>query len=108
MIAKHRNRGATAIVIALAMFLIAWHISDLKNENDSKNLANGTAVCLVIAGFVGYLWGSAELASAKGYKSGEVPGMVLIGLFCVPIIIPLLPLIVLLALKDKTRKRSRR
>lgn len=46
--------------------------------------------------------GTASLAKAKGYSSGLVAGLLIVGFFCFPVVIPLAPLIVIFALKDKT------
>ena len=115
MITRHRNWAIIFFVIALALlgvFLYLWRDPSLNPSLSSirRSYRDWKQVVWIFsgvasAGFV--IWGSAELAYAKGYRNGEASVLILLGIFCCPIVIYALPFIVIFALKDRTRDGSR-
>ncbi len=69
------------------------------------------AVLAVISGAVGsifYVQGCVALAEAKGYTGAAVAGMIVIAYFCFLPLFFIIPLVLILGLKDKTQDRFHR
>ncbi len=108
MIARHRNRAIFSALMAVAVFLLAAGVFSWSAGGEYRHRFEAVVYLLVFAAFGLYIYAGIELAWAKGYQSAEAPVIVLLGLFCVPFILPLMPLIVLFGFKDKERRRRHR
>jgi hypothetical protein len=93
MDSKYKRKALTGLGVALAVCLCGagWIL-----------FTRGTPLAAIgfialVAALPFYLWGCAALAQAKGYSTAIVLTVILGGLF---------PLVVLLALPDKNRRRQ--
>ena len=111
MIARNRNWAIVIFALALGLLVLAGYLEhDVSRQQFRRSYHDWKEVAWIISlvtgtGFI--IWGSAELAQAKGYRNGEAPVLILIGIFCCPIIIYVLPFLVIFALKDKAKDEKR-
>jgi hypothetical protein len=76
-------------------------------QMQSRNVWQATATIIAIFGLVFYSFGCAALAEAKGYSTSVAAGLLILHFFCCcGISVVVLPLVVLLALRDKTTGRD--
>jgi drug/metabolite transporter (DMT)-like permease len=108
MISKYRNRAAVKLAIAVGIGVVAALLVIKGRGPRGNDLYLCGGVLLMLAAMALYAWGTSDLATAKGYTHGTVPALLIVGYFCAPIIMPLMPLIVLFGLKDKTVSRRER
>ena len=107
-----RNRGWLKLGVGFLIF-IAFSIvvfidrRSFQNHHVSQNVQLLLLLLYVLMLVFG-IWGSIDLASAKGHGSEVVAAIVVLGFCCAPSLILGLPLIILFGLEDKTRSRRRR
>src|SRR5258708_4153035 len=108
MITKYRKRAINGIVGGLMMFALLALLIILRNFGIPDVIVVLGAILLATSGVILYLRGCLALAEAKGHSGGVVAAAIIISGLCVPGIILFLPIVLALALEDRTRHRGER
>lgn len=105
-----QTRAWIKIVIAYALLAAAIVAGSQygfqKRLHPDEDLGIIALFCYILTQVFG-VWGSFDLARARGYPEEVIVGMVVIGFLCAPILILILPLAVFFGLEDKNRKRKK-
>lgn len=107
MISKYRNKGILRLCLGWGLILLGFIILGATDVGQYKKLGQFTCIICGITGYLIYLCGCVDLLKAKGYDSSVFLAFLIIGFCCSLGVLFIAPLIILFAMKDKTRGSSR-
>ena len=107
-----RNRGWLKLGIGALFFVVAVGllalVGDFQTRHQFSDRQNAVAVLIYLITVMFGIWGSLDLAKAKGYGSEIVTVILVVGFCCAPAQIYGLPVGVIFGLDDKNRRRRHR